>query len=283
MEFLKAAIVPVIWGTTYVVTSEVLPPGRPILAAVLRALPAGLLLLLWQRRLPQGRWWAKATTLALFNFTGFFGFLFLAAYMLPNGVASVLTNTSPLVVMALAPALLGTRLQLSQVVAGLLAVCGVAALTLTPGAHLTLPGVVAGLAASVCMGTGTVLAKKWGRPEGVSQLAVTSWQLTLGGLMLTPFLAWEGLPERLTGSQIAGYAYLCIFGALIAYMIWFKALAALDAVRISLLAPIAPLVATLIGVFYVGESLSVVQALGGLAILAALVLAQGVPRRRSRI
>ena len=39
------ALAPLSWGTTYLVTSELLPPGRPLLAAVLRALPAGLLLL----------------------------------------------------------------------------------------------------------------------------------------------------------------------------------------------------------------------------------------------
>ena len=30
------------WGTTYIVTTELLPEGRPLLAATLRALPAGL-------------------------------------------------------------------------------------------------------------------------------------------------------------------------------------------------------------------------------------------------
>nr|WP_202918005.1 hypothetical protein [Streptomyces taklimakanensis] len=42
---LVTALAPAIWGTTYLVTTELLPPDRPLLAAVLRALPAGLLLL----------------------------------------------------------------------------------------------------------------------------------------------------------------------------------------------------------------------------------------------
>ena len=48
------AIAPIIWGTTYLVTSEILPPGRPFLAGVLRALPAGLILVAITRSLPRG-------------------------------------------------------------------------------------------------------------------------------------------------------------------------------------------------------------------------------------
>src|SRR5690348_15660987 len=43
------AVAPVAWGSTYVVTRAVLPP-EPLWGAVLRALPAGLLLLLVARR-----------------------------------------------------------------------------------------------------------------------------------------------------------------------------------------------------------------------------------------
>ncbi|MFV8380775.1 EamA family transporter [Corynebacterium hindlerae] len=277
MEFLKASVVPVIWSTTYVVTAQFLPPDRPILAAILRALPAGLVLLLIVRTLPKGQWWWKSSVLALANFTGFFGLLFLAAYQLPNGVAAVLTNTSPLVVMILAPFLLGVRVTGLQIGAGLVAVLGVAGLTLTGPVALSPLGVAAGLGASACIGAGTVLAKRWGRPDDVPQIAVTSWQLTLGGLFLVPFLAWEGLPERLTWVNIAGYAYLTIFGALISYIIWFSALARLDAVRVALLAPIAPLCATLIAVVFVNERLSALQWAGGALVVASLAATQLLP------
>ncbi|MFC3453246.1 hypothetical protein [Amycolatopsis speibonae] len=50
-----AALTPASWGTVYVVTATMLPPDRPLSAAVLRALPAGLLLLALTRRLPRWR------------------------------------------------------------------------------------------------------------------------------------------------------------------------------------------------------------------------------------
>src|SRR5699024_11253600 len=92
-----------------------LTSGRPILAGVLRALPAGLIILAWFRVLPRGQWWWKATVLGVVNIGAFFGFLFWTAYLLPGGVAAVVTNTAPLWVIGLAPLILGTRLKGMQV------------------------------------------------------------------------------------------------------------------------------------------------------------------------
>ena len=60
---LITVVAPLAWGTTYVVTGELLPPDRPLFAAVVRALPAGLLLLAWRRRLPRGVWWWRSLAL----------------------------------------------------------------------------------------------------------------------------------------------------------------------------------------------------------------------------
>ncbi|XOT98280.1 EamA family transporter, partial [Alcaligenes pakistanensis] len=35
------ALGPAIWGSTYIVTTEILPPDRPFIAAFLRCFPAG--------------------------------------------------------------------------------------------------------------------------------------------------------------------------------------------------------------------------------------------------
>jgi len=48
-DYVSTATAPVIWGSTYIVTSELLPPDRPFTAALIRVLPAGLLLVLLQR------------------------------------------------------------------------------------------------------------------------------------------------------------------------------------------------------------------------------------------
>ncbi|MBV7293860.1 EamA family transporter [Corynebacterium sp. TAE3-ERU16] len=279
MNLLLTAITPFTWGTTYVVTTEMLPDGRPILAGVMRALPAGLLLLAWFRVLPKGIWWIRAIVLGVVNIGGFFALLFLTAYLLPGGTAAVITSTAPLVVMGLSPLLLGVKVYRAQVVAGVIAVAGVAALVLSPDAALNTEGVAAAVAATLFTGTGLVLAKRWGRPEGVPQLAVTGWQLTFGGLALMPLLLFEGLPDHLTGTNIAGYTYLTVVGALIAYGLWFRGLAILDAVSVSLLSVINPLTATVLGVIVKGESFSAIQAVGAVTVIVAASAAQIVGAR----
>ena len=53
------ALAPAVWGSTYLVTTEMLPAGYPMTVAMLRALPAGLLLMLFIRQLPKGIWWGR--------------------------------------------------------------------------------------------------------------------------------------------------------------------------------------------------------------------------------
>ena len=103
------ALAPVSWGTTYAVTTEFLPPDRPLFTGLTRALPAGLVLLALVRVLPRGAWWWKATVLGALNIGAFFPLLFLSAYRLPGGMAAVVGSVGPLFVVGLSALLLGQR------------------------------------------------------------------------------------------------------------------------------------------------------------------------------
>ncbi|MEG8881670.1 EamA family transporter, partial [Klebsiella pneumoniae] len=67
LDLLLTALAPAIWGTTYIVTSQFLPPDRPFIAALLRVLPAGIALLIWSRRFPQRGEWAKLIVTGILN------------------------------------------------------------------------------------------------------------------------------------------------------------------------------------------------------------------------
>ena len=103
-----AALAPIIFGTTYLLTSEFLPPGRPLLAALMRSLPTGLILIIGSRP-PDRRWLGRFAVLSVLYASGLFPLLFLAAYLLPGGVASVINSISPLLVVVLSVPLLGAR------------------------------------------------------------------------------------------------------------------------------------------------------------------------------
>ena len=183
-DILLTATAPAIWGSTYIVTTELLPPGYPLTVAMLRALPAGLLLLLIVRQLPQGIWWPRTFLLGALNFSFFWAMLFVSAYRLPGGVAATVGAIQPLIVVVLSRAVIGTPVRVLAIVAGLAGIGGVALLVLTPTATLDPVGVIAGLAGAVSMAFGTVLSRHWQPP--VSPLTFTAWQLAAGGILLVP-------------------------------------------------------------------------------------------------
>src|ERR1700754_4243700 len=111
-------LTPLVWGSTYAVTTEFLPPGRPLFTALMRALPAGLALLAVTRTLPRGAWVWRSAVLGTLNIGAFFPLLFLAAYRLPGGVAAVLGAVGPLFALAFAAALLSERPTVRKLLAG---------------------------------------------------------------------------------------------------------------------------------------------------------------------
>lgn len=119
------ALAPAVWGTTYFVTTAFLPADHPMFAALMRALPAGLIGLLIARRLPRGDWWWKAAVLGTLNIGLFFPLLFVAAARLPGGVAATLGATQPILITVLAVVVLGERLSHWRLTWGIVGVAGV--------------------------------------------------------------------------------------------------------------------------------------------------------------
>jgi len=113
------ALGPMIWGTTYLVTTDLLPQGYPLTTAFLRGLPAGLLLLAYVRELPRGIWILRVFILGGLNFTIFWSLLFVSAYRLPGGVAATINALQPLFVIVLSRLLLGAPMRPSAVIATL--------------------------------------------------------------------------------------------------------------------------------------------------------------------
>ena len=100
-DSLLAATAPAVWGSTYIVTTQMLPDGYPLTIAMLRALPAGLILLVLVRRLPPLSLLGRIFLLGALNFTIFWSLLFVAAYRLPGGAAATLGAIQPLIVLFL--------------------------------------------------------------------------------------------------------------------------------------------------------------------------------------
>ncbi|MDO9496435.1 MAG: EamA family transporter [Nocardioides sp.] len=276
---LITAVAPIAWGTTYLVTAELLPPDRPLFASVVRALPAGLLILAFRRRLPSGHWWWRATLLGLCNIGLFFPLLFLAAYELPGGLASTLQATSPLAVMTLAWLVIHERPSPVRVGAALVGLVGVALLLARAPGEVSVLGLVAAFGSVAVSALGFVLIKRWSAP--VDMLTLVSWQLVVGGLALLPVaLIVEGAPPAIDVSAATGFVWLAGVGTVLAYVCWFHGLASLSAGAVSLVGLLNPVVGTALGVVVAGELFGWTQALGMLLVLGGVVAGQRPAKRR---
>ncbi|MFG3072528.1 EamA family transporter [Streptomyces sp. NPDC048225] len=275
------ALAPVSWGTTYAVTTEFLPADRPLFTGLMRALPAGLLLLALARVLPRGVWWGKAAVLGALNIGAFFPLLFLSAYRMPGGMAAVVGSIGPLLVVALSALLLGQRPTTRSVLTAVAAAFGVSLVVLEAAGGLDAIGVLAAVAATASMSLGTVLTKRWGRPDGVGPLALTAWQLTAGGLLLAPVaLLVEGAPPALDGPAVGGYLYLALANTALAYWLWFRGIGRLSATQVTFLGPLSPLTAAVIGWAVLGEALGPVQLAGMALAFGATLAGQAAARPR---
>lgn len=281
LNVLMTALAPAIWGSTYIVTTELLPPDRPFTAALLRALPAGLLLVLYSRYWPARRDWPRLLVLAALNIGFFQALLFVAAYRLPGGLAAVVGAIQPLLMMGLVWSLDHQRPASAAVVASVVGIAGMAALLLAPGARWDLIGIVAAFVGTACMASGTYLTRRWQLSPPL--LAFTGWQLLLGGLLLLPLAYWIDPPlPTLSPQHWLGYAYLSVFGALLAYGLWFRGIARLAPVAVSSLGLLSPLVAVLLGWLLLDQRLTGIALLGMVAVLGSILTVQWASRAPAR-
>lgn len=268
------AIAPIVWGSTYIVTTEALPPESPLIASTIRALPAGILLVLISRASLSGLWWIRMAILGFLNIGLFFYCLFYAATYLPGGMASMVMSSQPIVVMLMSWYLLNTRFASKQLLASLFGISGVGLLVLNSSAELNVEGVIIAILGTLSMATGVVLTKKWGRPANMTMLGFTGWQLLFGGIILLPVSLWlEGVPSQLTSINYLGYAYLSVIGAMLGYYLWFRGIEKLPPVTVSFLGFLSSVSACVLGYFILNQTMTWPQLLGALSILLSIALA----------
>lgn len=283
---LITAVAPFAWGSTYLVTEQLLPPDRPLFAAVVRALPAGLLLLAVRRTLPQGIWWWRALVLGVLNIGLFFPLIFLAAYHLPGGLAATLQATAPLAVMGLAWGIVNERPGLLPVGGALVGLLGVGLLVLQNPGTIDMVGLLAAAGSILVSALGYVLIRRWRSP--VDMLTLVSWQLVVGGVVLLPAAALvEGAPPAIDVPAALGFLWLGGVGTVLAYVCWFHGLTRMPAGAVSLIGLVNPVVGTLLGVLVAGEVFGWTQALGVGLVLGGVLAGQpavtGALRRRRSV
>jgi probable blue pigment (indigoidine) exporter len=270
---LITAVAPIAWGSTYFVTKQLLPADSPLWGAAIRALPAGILLMLLARRRPRGVWWWRSAVLGILNVGAFFVLLYVAAQLLPSSVAASIMAAGPLVMIGLAWALASER-PVPRVVAGaLIGMLGVLLIVATSSTGVNAWGVVASASAMVMSALGYVLSKRWA--SDIPVLSLTAWQLLAGGGALTiAALAFEGAPPALDTGAILGFAYVSVIATALAFWCWFTGLKRLSAGTVGVIGLLNPVTGVLLGTIFAAEPLTLIQIGGVILVLLGVFVGQ---------
>ncbi|QAA32642.1 DMT family transporter [Clostridium manihotivorum] len=274
-DTLLTMLAPILWGSTYIITSMLIPINRPIFVALMRGLPIGLILLLYYRQFPKGIWLLKSIVLGTLNIGGFFLFLFIAAYRLPGGIASILGSVQPIFTIFFSWIFLKEKPSKNSFIAVLMTITGVSLLLLKQDATIDPIGVIAALTGSIVMALGVVLTKYWQKPREINNMTFTAWQLFFGSLILIPitFLV-EGRIPQLNSTNVLGLIILGIFNTALGYYLWFRGISKLTPTKVSFLGPVNPLTAFLLGFIFLKQTINFSQLLGVIIIIFSVYFSQ---------
>ena len=122
-------------------------------------------------------------------------------------------------------------------------------------------------------------------------LAVIAWTLIAGTAMYLPLgiasLAAPGAVHRIAHASRAawlGVAYLILVTSVVAYLLWYWALAHLPAARVAVFTNLQPLATAVLAHFFLGEHVTPQFVGGALVVISGVVLAQlRAPRTASEV
>jgi drug/metabolite transporter (DMT)-like permease len=273
-----AVVLIVFWGTMFVVQRlalEVAPPGwvgalRVAVAAVVLLPFAGALRGVGRRGL------GAAVILGLTNQAGFIGLQVAGLQTVAAGPAAALVYLQPVLVVLASGPLLGEHLTRRRLVGALLGFAGVAIVGLHQATEVSLAGVLFLLAASLSWTVGTLVTTAVEAPI----LPLVAGQHIVGAPILLAFaLATEPVPS-FSAKLVSCVVFAGVFGSALGWMLLGTLLRRGEAGTVSTWLFAVPVLAAILGIVVLGESLSVELVIGVALVAVAVRLAAAPVRRR---
>ena len=270
-------IVYVVWGSTYTAIVYALESMPPLLLAGTRFLAAGAILVVALKLTgsfapPTRRQWSAALLtgaplLAVGN-----GGVVWAQQRVPSGVAALLVASVPLWIALIDRLVWGRRLSVGAIAGLALGFAGIAILVDFGGSGGVDPvGAAVLVVAALGWASGTLIAR--GAPLPPRPLQAASMQMLAGGTVLMIAAAFSGeLAEASMPSarSLAGWAYLVVFGSIIAFTAYGWLLRVAPTGLVATYAFVNPVVAVILGWLMLGEEI------GGRELVAGGVIVAGV-------
>jgi drug/metabolite transporter (DMT)-like permease len=295
-EWVMLLALAALWGGSFfffkVLVAE-LPPFTVVLGRVgLAAVILNLWLVLRRDFMPASpRLWTDFIVMGVLNNVVPFSLIVFGETRISSGLASILNATTPLFTVLVAHVLTANeKLSRGKFAGVMVGFAGVAVLV-GPGALAGIGGENA-IGEVACLGAAFVYAFAgiYGRRfKDVSPIKVATGQVTGSTLVLIPVVAlvdrpWTlPAPDATTWGALIGIALLC---TVLAYILYFRILAAAGATNLLLVTFLIPVSAILLGSLILGEPLLAREFIGmaligaGLAFIDGRLLALLLPRSK---
>ncbi len=275
-------VIYLVWGSTYLAIRVAVRGDAgfaPFTLGALRVAVGGIILLLWaaarsERLLPTRREAAILLATGLLMWVGGNGLVNWAETRLDSGYTALLIGTTPLWVAAI-EALLDRRAPSARFAGSLLiGFAGLATLTvpvLRAGSRADTWAVAALVVAPLSWGAGTILYHR--RPLTLSPRVTSGFQQLLGGagFAVTARILGERPPPPFAAKEAwLAWGYLALFGSVLAFTSFLKALRALPTRIVTTYAYVNPVVAVLLGWFLLHEPVTAWTLAGTALILAGV-------------
>lgn len=290
MIILAAAL----WGFSGTVAQHVFQQGvQPGSLVTIRMLGAGILLLtigMLQNQKSIWTIWQSATArikVVIFGLIGILGsqFTFFEAIDKGNAAAAALLQyLGPLFIMIYVAMRLRKMPSSKEFLALFLALAGTA-LLVTNGSLTTLnipfTAVAWGLTSAITLAFYTLypvqLLATWG------SINVVGWGMLVGGITLS-FIhpPWEIVGQVNSASTVFFVIFIVVFGTLVPYYLFIDSLRLIQPAEASIIACAEPLAAVIASIVWLNVPFGLIQSLGGLSIMVAVILLALKPKEGNR-
>jgi drug/metabolite transporter (DMT)-like permease len=283
-DWLLLILLSIVWGGSFffakVAVAE-LPPLTIVLARVVIAAAAlHLLVIATGQRMPTDlALWLDFLIMGLLNNAIPFSLIFWGQKEIASGLASILNATTPLFTVLVAQAFTqdekATPAKLIGVGLGLVGVALMIGLDLVSGFGSHLVSELAVLVAALSYAFAGVFGRRFrGRPP----LQVAAGQLTGSSILILPLALFIDPPWLEVSPSLGVWAALiglALLSTALAYVIFFRILARAGATNLLLVTFLIPVSALLLGVAFLGESVTAHQLVGMLLIGLGLAVIDG--------
>jgi drug/metabolite transporter (DMT)-like permease len=282
------ATVYIVWGSTYFFIQMAIHGIPALLMGAMRFITAGSLLLIWSaikgEKLFNRSSIVPTAVTGILLLCGGNGAVIWVEQKLPSAMVAILVSAAPIWFVLLDKPSWGVNFKNKSTIAGL--IVGFAGVILLFGEQLDtifaggsvvskLPGMLLLILGSISWSSGSLYAKHH-QTEGSGAVNV-AWQMIIAGLLFLPGSWINHEFDHLNFAQIplkawGALGYLIVFGSIAAYSAYVWLLRVRPATQVSTYAYVNPVIAVMLGMFFAGEHVSILQITGLIIILGSVLL-----------